>query len=74
MPIGIKIITNSNIKNNAIFPYWYTMAEGNGAQHWVNTMTSALVYLSPGASVKVQQKISTDTGVISGAVSYIVVS
>lgn len=50
------------------------MAEGNGEQNWLNTMTSALVYLSPGASVKVQQKISTDTGVISGAVSYIVVS
>lgn len=74
MPTGIKIITNSNIKNNAIFPYWYIIAERSGEQHWINTMASALVYLSPGASVKVQQKISTDTGVISGAVSYIVVS
>lgn len=73
MPTGIKIITNSNIKNNAKFPYWYTVSEGSGEQNWLNTMTSALVYLAPGSCVKVQQKISTDSGIISGAVSYIVI-
>lgn len=72
MPAGIKIITNANVKNNAVNPYWWTVSEGSGS--WLNTMTSGLVRLTPGTSVKVQQKISTDTGVISGAVSYIVVS
>lgn len=74
MPTGIKIKTNANVKNNATTPYWWTVSEGSGEQNWLNTMTSALVRLTPGASVKVQQKISVDSGVISGAVSYIVVS
>lgn len=73
-PNGIKIITNSNTKSNMLFPYWYTVAEGSGEQHWLNVMTSASVHLVPGASVKVQQKISVDNGIINGAVSYIVVS
>lgn len=71
MPTGIQIVTNSNTKNNAVFPYFYVLSEGS--DDWLHTMTSALVYLAPGSCVKVQQKISTDSGIISGSVLYIVI-